>query len=397
MFVRTAQPSMKACGTTYGPQANATAAASDSDEESAYAPAVQEDLGLDLDQAALRVRVVAVAEQRRVAVGVAEEGLLAGGGQLDRAAGTQREQTERELEAGVLTVAGGAGHSGDDDLHPVRFQAEAGGGEVAVGVRVGGGGVDLHAAVGAGHGESGLGADGCRVLAADAVQALDDDLADDLGVAVAQRDVADQVAVGVQRLGGERLLRVGDRFQHLVLDGDRGSGQPGGVRVVGGDRGDGLAVVADQVGGEDGAVDDAAPVVALAGDVLVGDDRADARHLGGGRGVDRQDAGMRVRGAEHGRPEQSLGPQVGGVREGALGLRSGVGGPQGGTEAEQRLLGVGAARAVQRRDADRRVGRARRGGCVAHARPPSCRWACTLPAPGAAWCGMRASSGSADS
>ncbi len=39
LFVRTAQPSMKACGTTYGPQANATAAARDSDEASAYAPA----------------------------------------------------------------------------------------------------------------------------------------------------------------------------------------------------------------------------------------------------------------------------------------------------------------------------------------------------------------------
>lgn len=359
---------------------------------------VQEDLGLDLDQTALGVRVVAVAQQGGVAVRVAEEGLLAGGGQLDRAAGAQGEQAERELEAGVLAVAGGAGHSGDDDLHPVRFEAEAGRGEVPVGVRVGGGGVDLHSAVGSGHGEAGLGADRCRVLAADAVQALDDDLADDLRIAVAQRDVADQVAVGVQRLGGERLLRVGDRFQHLVLDGDRGSGQSGGVRVVGGDRGNRLAVVAHQVRREDGSVDDAAAVGLLAGDVLVGDDGADARHPDRARGVDGQDAGVRVRGAEHGRPEQSLGPQVGGVGEGALGLGAGVGGRQGGAQAEQRLLGLGAARAVQRRDADRRVGRARRGGCVvAHAMPPSCRWACTLPAPGAAWCGMRASSGTADS
>lgn len=37
--MRTAQPSTKACGTTYGPHANATAAASDSEDESAYAPA----------------------------------------------------------------------------------------------------------------------------------------------------------------------------------------------------------------------------------------------------------------------------------------------------------------------------------------------------------------------
>ena len=39
LLVRTAQPSMKAFGTTYGPQAKETAAASASDEVSAYAPA----------------------------------------------------------------------------------------------------------------------------------------------------------------------------------------------------------------------------------------------------------------------------------------------------------------------------------------------------------------------
>lgn len=131
-------------------------------------------------------------------VGVAEEGLLAGRGDLHRAAGPQGQQAERELEALVLAVGGGAGHSGDDDLHALGLQAVAGGGGVAVGVRVGGGDVELDAAVRAGHGESGLGADRGRVLAANAVQALDDDLADRVRVAVAQRDVPDQVAVGVQ-------------------------------------------------------------------------------------------------------------------------------------------------------------------------------------------------------
>ena len=177
MLVRTAQPSMKACGTTYGPQAKETAAASASDGGVGVRARVEQDLRLDLDQPALGVRVVAVAQQRGVAVGVAEEGLLAGRGELDRAAGLQGQQAERQLEARVLAVGGRAGHAGDDDLDLLRLQAEAGGGQVAVGVRVGGGGVDLDAAVGARHGESGLGADGGRVLAADAVQALDDDLA----------------------------------------------------------------------------------------------------------------------------------------------------------------------------------------------------------------------------
>lgn len=286
---------------------------------------VQEDLGLDLDQSALGVRVVAVAQQRRVAVSVAEEGLLARSGQFDRAAGAQGEQAERDLEARVLPVAGRSGDAGDDDLDPVGLQAEAGGGEVAVGVRVGGRRVQLHAAVGAGHRESGLGPDRGGVLTADAVQALDDDLAHRVRVAVAQRDVADQVAVGVERFGREGLLRVGDRFEHLVLDGDRRRGQAGGVGMVGGDRGDRLAVVAYQLGGEDGPVDDTAAVRPVAGDVLMGDDGAYARHLGGGRGVDRQDARMGVRGTQHGGPQQALRPEVGRVRERAFGLGAGVG------------------------------------------------------------------------
>lgn len=325
-----------------------------------------------------------------MAVGVAEEGLLACGGQFDRAAGAQGEQAERQLEAGVLAVPGRAGDTGDDDLHPVGFQAEAGRGEVAVGVRVGGSGVDLHAAVGTGDGESGLRSDRSRVLAADPVQPVDDDLTGDVRVAVAQRDVADQVAVRVQGFGLEGLLRVGDRFEDLVLDDDRRRGEAGRVGVVGGDCGDRFTVVADQVGREDRAVDDAAAVRTVPGDVLVRDDRAHARHLGRGGGVDGQDAGVRVRGTQHGRPQQSLGPEVGRVREGALGLGTGVGGRQRRAEAEHGRLGVGA---VDRRGGECRAGRVGRGGCVvAHAMPPSCRCGWTLPAPGAAWCGMRASS-----
>lgn len=312
---------------------------------SAYAPAVQQHLGLDLDQAALGVRVVAVAQQGRVAVAVAEEGLLAGGHELDRAAGLQREQPEGDLHPGVLAVAHRAGHSGDDDLDPVLFQPEAGGGQVAVGVRVGGGDVELHAAVGAGHGEAGLGADGGRVLAAHPVQALDDDLADRVRVAELQGDVPDQVAVGVQRGRREGPLRVDDGLQDLVLDVDGGGGEPGRVGVVGGHGGDGLAVVPDGVLGEDGAVGDAAPVHGVARDVLVGHHGPNAGQRDGLRGVDGQDAGVRVRGAQDGRPQQALGPQVGGVRVRALGLGEAVGGGQGGADAVRRgLLLVGAGR-----------------------------------------------------
>ncbi|GAA3232564.1 hypothetical protein GCM10020256_47980 [Streptomyces thermocoprophilus] len=221
---------------------------------------VEQDLRLDLDESALGVGVVPVAQQGGVAVGVAEEGLLARSGEFHRTAGLQREQAERQLEGAVLAVGGGARHAGDDDFDPLGFQRVAGGERVAVAVRVGGGGVQLDAAVGAGHGEAGLGADGCGVLAADAVQALDDDLADGLRVAVTQRDVPDQVAVGVQRLRLEGLFGVGDGVEDVVLDDDGRCGHPRGVGVVGGDGGDGLAVVAYDVGGEDGPVG-AAPSV----------------------------------------------------------------------------------------------------------------------------------------
>lgn len=239
--------------------------------------------------------MVAVAQQCGVAVGVREEGLLAGGGELDGAARTQRQQAERQLDAGVLAVGGGAGHSGHHDLDLLRFEAEGGGGQITVGVRVRGGGVDLHAAIGARHREPGLGPDGRRVLAADPVEPLDHHLAHDIGVAEAERDVPDEVAVRVQRLCLEGQLGVGDRLLDLVLDGDGGSGQPRRVGVVGGHRGDRLAVVADLVLGEDRAVGGAPAVPRVTGDVLVRDDDPDARHLHGVLGVDRQDPRARVR------------------------------------------------------------------------------------------------------
>lgn len=256
---------------------------------------VQQDLRLDLHQPALGVGVVAVAQQGGVPVGVAEEGLLARDGELHRAARLQGEQSERQLEALVLAVGGGAGHAGDDDLHPFGFEAEAGGGRVPVGVRVGGGEVQLHAAVGAGHGEAGLGADRGGVGAADAVLALDDDLAGGGGVAVVQGDVPDQVAVGVQGLGLEGEFGVDHRVEQLVLDDDGGGGHARGVRMIGGDGRDGLAVVAHDLGGEHGPVRRAAAVQGAAGDVLVGDDGPHAGHLPRVGRVDGQDARVRVR------------------------------------------------------------------------------------------------------
>lgn len=239
--------------------------------------------------------MVAVAEEGGVSVDVAQEGFLAGRRQLHRAARLQRQQAERELEALVLAVGGGAGDSRDDHLHPLRFQAVTGGGRVAIPVGVRRRQVQLHTAVGTRYREARLRADGGGVLAADPVEALDDDLAGRVRVAVAQRDVPDQVAVGVQRFCLEGLLGVGHRVEYFVLDDDRRGGHARGVGVVGGDGGDGLPVVAYDLGGEHRAVGPAPAVQFGARHVLVRDDGPYAGHVPRVGGVDGEDARVRVR------------------------------------------------------------------------------------------------------
>lgn len=239
--------------------------------------------------------MVAVAEEGGVPVDVAQEGLFAGRRQFHRAARFQRQQAQRELEALVLAVGGGAGDSGDDHLHPLRLQAVAGGGRVAVPVGVRRRQIQLHTTVGARYREARFGADGGRVLAADPVEALHDDLAGRLRVAVAQRDVPDQVAVRVQRFGLEGLLGVGHRLEYFVLDDDGRRRHARGVRVVGGDGGDGLPVVAYDLGGEHRAVGSAAAVQLDSRHVLVRHDGPYAGHLTRVGGVDGDDARVRVR------------------------------------------------------------------------------------------------------
>ena len=242
--------------------------------------------------------------------------------------GTDGEQAEGDLEAHVLTVRGGPRDAADDQADPVGLQAQAERGTVPVPVRVGAGDMELHAAVRARHGEAGLGADRGRVLAADPVHALDHDLADHLGVAEAHRLVPEEVAVRVDRRGGERLLRVGQRLQRLVADQDGRGGQPRGVRVVGGHGGHRLAVVPDEVGREHRPVLLDRPAGRAVGQpgrargqVGGGDHGVDAGDGQRGADVHRDDPGVGVRGRGDSAPEQPLGPEVGGVGVGAERLR----------------------------------------------------------------------------
>ncbi len=117
-------------------------------------------------------------------------------------------------------------------------------------------------------------------------------------VALAGLVVADQRRVGVERLAG-----VDDGRQRLVLDVDQGQRVVGRVRIGRDHEGDLLALEADLVAGEHrlGVVGDRRhPRQAERLEVLGGDDGGDVRMGERGRGVDRDDARVRVRASQHG-------------------------------------------------------------------------------------------------
>ena len=184
-------------------------------------------------------------------VHVTEERLLAPVHHLHRPAGAQREQADVHLQADVFARAERATDTGERRAAPFEREAEARGDLVAVDVQPLRRDVELDAAaVVVGHGEAGLGSEEGLVLHPDLVEALDDDRAGRVGIAVPDAHVAEEVAVGVDRRRVERRLRIGERIEHLVLDRDRGHRAARRLGVVGGDRGDRLADVADDVARE---------------------------------------------------------------------------------------------------------------------------------------------------
>ena len=94
--------------------------------------------------------------------------------------------------------------------------------------------------------------------------------------------------------------------------------------MVGGDDRHRLALEADVGEGEHGLVGVLEPVRPPAGHVGVGEDGVDARHPRSGGGVERGDAGARVRAAQRDAPQHPLDVQVGGVGELAAHLRDAV-------------------------------------------------------------------------
>ncbi len=102
-------------------------------------------------------------------------------------------------------------------------------------------------------------------------------------------------------------------------------GSPRLLRLLGGDERDRLAVEAHALGGEHGLVGELEPVGLAAGNVGLRQNGVHSGHGHGGRHVDREDAGVRVRAADRATPEHAGRVEVARVHELAGDLRNRVG------------------------------------------------------------------------
>ncbi len=285
--------------------------------------AVEHDARFQRHDRAVALGVGAQPDARRVALAMHQERVVARQLHLDRALGGQRQQAGVDLDGHVLAPAEGAADARLDEHDALGRQPEREGDLVAVGVQPLRGHVQLDAALAVGPGQPRLGSQEGMVLPTDDVLGLDVDGTADGRVAAGEVHVAVDVAVGVDRRRGERLERIGQRRQRLVLDGDGGARPLRGDEVLGGDQSDRLADVADVVVGEH---------------VLVAGDQAEHEvghvprahhgvHARASRGRARgrsQDPRVRVRRAQDRAVQHALDSQVVGVGEGSRGLLGGV-------------------------------------------------------------------------
>ena len=200
------------------------------------------------------------------------------------------------LEAEVLPTAEGPADPRHRRSDALGGDPQARGGLVAVDVEELGADEELHAEpVVVGDGEPALAPEEGLVLHDDLVLPLHHDVAHRLAVAVTDPELAEHVAVGVDRVGVNRSGGVDERGQHLVVDRDRGDRPAGDVGVIGGHRRQRLADVAHHVASEDRLVGVLEPVGRPTADVLVGDHGPDAWDGPGRPDVERHDAGVRMR------------------------------------------------------------------------------------------------------
>ncbi len=282
-------------------------------------PAVQVDLGPDVDQPAVAGRAVLEAHARRVAVHVPVERLLPVVDHLHRLAGVQGQHARVHVHGQVLTPAERAADAGQHEPDLLRWQPQRRADLPLVDVQPLGGHVQVHPALAVRHREPRLGPEKGLVLHADPVTAGHDHVGRWSRVALADLEVADQVAFGhrVQPRGArvKRLPRVGHRRQDLVVHLDLLRRLPGDLGMVRGHERNRLALVADHALGQHRLVDELEPASVLAGNVRV---REHGVHPAGGqRGADpdRADLRVRVRTAQRDAPDHAVHPQVAAVGE----------------------------------------------------------------------------------
>ncbi len=290
-------------------------------------PAVEHDPGLDVDQLPLAGGAVLVRHPGRVAVDVPEERLLPAVQHLHGPAGVQGQHADVDLQRDVLAGSEGSADAREREPHLVLGQVEAGRHLLAVDVQPLGRDVQVDAAVLGRDRHARLRPQEGLVLHADLVVGGDDDVGRRLLVAVADGDVAQQVAplVQLRGVGKHGLLGVHDGLEHLVGDLDQGRRPARRLGVVGGHDGHRLALVAHPVDGHHRLVRELQAVGLPARHVGVGQDRVHPAERQRRPHVQRDDAGVRVRAAQRRAPQHPLGPQVRRVGELALHLERAVG------------------------------------------------------------------------
>jgi hypothetical protein len=337
-------------GDVVGAEAQGAGVADDRRGGRRVGAAVEQHVRLRVDQGAVALGAELVGHPRGVPVDVAVEGLLAAVAHLHRLAGAQRQQAGVHVHREVLAAAERAADPGQGQPHLLRRHAERQADLPLVDVQPLGRHVQVHAAVLGRDGQPGLRAEERLVLHADLEVEGDDHRRGGLRIAASQLQVPDQVALVVDRrcVGVHGATRVGDRGQHLVVDGDPCGRPAGGLGMVRGDQCDRFPLVAHELRGEHRLVGVLEAVGVVPGDVVGGQHRPDPGHRERLGDVDPPDAGVRMRAAQRDAPAHLVVPEVAGVGELAGDLQGPV--------RPERAVTDASGRRCRRRDPGARVG-----------------------------------------
>ena len=161
--------------------------------------------------------------------------------------------------------------------------------------------------------ETRLGTQRRLVLHADLVLTPDHHVGPRGLVPVADLHLTRDVAAGMElwRVRGQRLFRLGDGAQHLVLDTHLLRRPPRLLGMVGGHDRDRFAPVANEIEGEHRLVLDLEAVELLSRHVLVREHRTNSGHRPRAGRVDGKNPGVGVRAPHRRTPKHSLGMKIG--------------------------------------------------------------------------------------